>query len=1478
MGVEIDGQTQMGLTARSSADNEVVPNLKLIHKVITKLKSNVLEVQLVPPFLFLEQLDDNLIDEALRSYIDEFVRFEKWCNAVFADIAAQVSVHLSPDLNSCSLEDFHGVWNALVTRYAEQEAVAGNWLLHSDVSFSLDENGEKDGALIPRCYVKIKVGNDAERDALARKRTIECLREQALRFFAVNFEAEVLVSENATDKADEIRRQIEEQNRKEIEIAAREREALLQSKAAESSSNSREDRPYRRERKVDDGPIEPLTLGRTISTDSLIPIRDIVDEMRHVSVMGRVFHVDSRTLPSGRTIFQFNITDESDSITAKIFSNNDRQIEALSPLKDGVCVRIQGSVQFDTYAKEIVFMIQDMQPDEWPVREDNATEKRVELHVHSTMSALDGVTPLPAIVKQAALWGHKAVAITDHGVVQSFPEAYELGEKHGIKVLLGVEAYVVDDGTPIVYRPCDRELDENQTYVVFDTETTGLNAREDTLIEIAAVKMKGTRIIDSFSSLIDPERMLSQKISDITGITMDMLQGEPKLQEVLPQFREFADGSILVAHNAEFDIGFLQQCAQRLDMAPWEQPVIDTLALARTMYPGAKNYKLKTLTQKFAVELVNHHRALADAEATGKVFAYMLKTCAERGLTNLNQLNAATGDMDVSRVRPFHAMIFVQNQIGLRNLYELISLSHTKYLFRTPRIPRSELVRFREGLLFGTACARGELIDAFIRGKSTEEIEDICRFYDFLEIQPLSHYENLVREEIIPSLESMKDIHRQIVSIGDSLGIPVVATGDVHFLNPNDGVYREIFLQSQSHGDAEHQPPLYFRTTEEMIGEFSYLGEAANKIVVQNSQKIADRIEVVKPIPDELFTPVIDGAEDEIRELSHGKAKRLYGDTLPEIVEKRLEKELKSIIGNGFSVQYLIAQKLVTKSLADGYLVGSRGSVGSSFVATMLDITEVNPLPPHYRCENCRFSEFITDGSYGSGFDMPDKACPNCGSSLARDGQDIPFETFLGFNGDKVPDIDLNFSGEYQPRAHKYTEELFGSDHVFRAGTISAVAEKTAYGYVRKFADEKGLTLRNAEIDRLVYGCTGVKRTTGQHPGGQIVVPHYKSIYEFTPVQFPADDKEAGTLTTHFDYHSGLESCLLKLDILGHDDPTVIRMLQDLTGVDPKTIPLNDPAVLALYRGTESLNVKPEDIRSVTGTYAIPEFGTKFVRQMLEDTNPTTFSELVRISGLSHGTDVWLNNAQELIRNHVATLSEVICARDDIMVYLIYKGLEPSRAFKIMESIRKGKGVKPEDEEYMRGFDVPDWYIESGKKIKYMFPKAHAAAYVIMAVRIAWFKVHYPLAFYATYFSVRADDFDVAVMASGREAIVKKIEEIEQKGNTALPKEKSLLTVLEVALEMVCRGFRFRTVSLYESHFTKFLLDEENGALIPPFAAIPGVGEAAAKNLYQARNDGPFLSIEDLQARSRVSKTIVEILDGLSCLEGMPETNQLSLF
>lgn len=1410
--------------------------------------------------------DISSLANAFKSYYEDFCKLREACEAHFRDCGTWFLSVSDGELRNLPLFVREALASALTDAYCQSEPIAGNLLRQAIIECTDDGK------------VDIQCPSSAIVDKLEQKKVRAWMEDAFRNAFGIEVKCAIHLSSDGRSQMEALRSELEAQQGAHVQqiLEEEQKRAALAKETSEPKSGGWSGREGR-DRQKDRDAGEPLTIGAMYPEPAPMPIKEIVDEMRRACVIGRVFRHERRTLPSGRTLVQFNLTDDTDSISAKLFAQQDHELASLEALEDGVWIRVQGQVQFDTYAKEIVFMVQGMRPEAGPSRKDEAEEKRIELHAHTMMSAQDGVVSASDLVKRAAKWGHPAIAITDHGGVQSFPEAYSAAKKNGIRLLLGLEAYVVDDGGLIVYRERTEPLTDETTYVVFDTETTGLNAREDTLIEIAAVKVRGGEIVDTYAKLIDPGRPLSPKITDLTGISNDMVAGQPTLEQVLPEFREFVEGTILVAHNAEFDVGFLNQCAERIGMEPWTEPVIDTLALARALYPGEKNYRLKTLTQKFGVELVNHHRALADSEATARVFFKMIEACASRQLTDLADLNQLIGQVDIGRVRPFHATLLVRNRDGLRNLYRLVSISNTEYLFRFPRIPKSVLAQYREGLLIGTACRQGELFESFIRGKSEDEIEALCEFYDYLELQPPSHYEALIREEIMPSLEHVRNIQRQIVEIGKRMNKPVVATGDVHYLDENDRIYREIFLQSQKLDT--HQPPMHLRTTDEMLSEFAFLGnDDAKAIVIENPKTVVSLCEDVKPTPDELHTPVIDGAEEEIRSMSYARATAIYGSPLPDIVEKRLEKELNSIITNGFSVIYLIAHKLVTKSLSDGYLVGSRGSVGSSLVATMTDITEVNPLPPHYVCPECKTSEFFLNGEYGSGFDLPEKNCPSCNARMHKDGQDIPFETFLGFDGDKVPDIDLNFSGEYQPRAHRYTEELFGKDHVFRAGTISVVAEKTAYGYVRKYADEKGLILRNAEIDRLVQGCTGVKRTTGQHPGGQVVVPNNVSIYDFTPIQYPADDKGAETYTTHFDYHSGLENCLLKLDILGHDDPTVIRMLQDLTGVDPKSIPLDDPQVLALFRGTESLGVSPEDIRSITGTYAIPEFGTRFVRQMLEDTRPTTFSELVRISGLSHGTDVWLNNAQSIIRAGTATLSEVICARDDIMIYLIQKGLDPARAFKIMEGIRKGKGVKDDDESYMQEHQVPDWYIESGKKIKYMFPKAHAAAYVLMAVRIAWFKVYHPLAFYATYFTVRADDFDVAVMTKGRDAILAKIDEIEAKGNAALPKEKSFVTVLEVALEMVSRGFKFLPVDLYHSHATKFLLDEEQNALIPPFVAISGVGDTAAKNLHEAAQQGEFLSLEDLQERSRASRTIVDILVDLGCLEGLPETNQLSLF
>ncbi|MGE5703733.1 MAG: PolC-type DNA polymerase III, partial [Clostridia bacterium] len=1226
--------------------------------------------------------------------------------------------------------------------------------------------------------------------------------------------------------------------------------------------------------------VTQVVIGYEIKDDA-IPIQEIKEEERRIVIQGTVFNSEIRELKSGRHLLTFHLTDYTDSLTVKIFSRDKEDAKILEAVKDGMWLKVRGSVQHDTFARELVMTANDMTQIEAQGRKDKAEEKRVELHCHTPMSSLDGVASLKSLISTAAKWGHSAIAVTDHGVVQSFPEAYGLAKKNGLKCILGMEAYVVEDGIDIVYNLNAKEnpipINEHTEYVVFDTETTGLNAAEHTIIEIAAVKMRGLEIIDQWTELIDPQLTIGPKTTEITGITNEMLRGKDTLNVVLPRFKEFAGDAVLVAHNADFDRGFINACAKRIGMETWSNPFLDTLPLARMLYKDMRNYRLGTLAKRFNVDLVNAHRALDDTVALAHIFQYMLKDIREAEIPTLAQLNEESNKQaDFKSTRPFHAILLVQNKTGLKNLYKLVSRSHVETFYRVPRIMRSQLNKYREGLILGTACKDGELFQAILRGKTKDELKEVARFYDYIEIQPVEHYKPLMRDESIPSLEVVKGYHKLLLEIADELDKPVVATGDVHFLNPQDHLFREVFLLSQNNADATNQPPLYFMTTDEMLQAFSYLGsERAREVVVTNTNRIADLIEDVSPIPDKLYTPIIEGADEELRDMCYAKAKSMYGDSLPELVEHRLEKELNSIIKHGFGVIYLISQRLVTKSLRDGYLVGSRGSVGSSFVATMSEITEVNPLPPHYLCPNCQHSEFITDGSIGSGFDLPDKECPKCGHRFAKDGQDIPFETFLGFKGDKVPDIDLNFSGEYQPRAHKYTQELFGVDNVYRAGTIGTVAEKTAFGYVRKFADERGLVMRNAEIARLVNGCTGVKRTTGQHPGGIIVVPDYMEIEDFCPIQFPADDNESEWRTTHFDFHS-IHDNLLKLDILGHDDPTVIRMLQDLTGMDPKTIPLDDQKTMSIFSTTEALGVTPEQIRTNMGTLGIPEFGTKFVRQMLEDTKPTTFAELVQISGLSHGTDVWLNNAQDLIRSGNCKLADVIGCRDDIMVYLIYKGLEPSRAFKIMESVRKGKGVNEEDQAEMRANNVPDWYIDSCQKIKYMFPKAHATAYVMMAVRIAYFKVHRPLEFYATYFSVRADDFDIPLMVKGSEAIRAKIDEIEGKGHDAQPKEKALLTVLEMALEMVERGFRFQNVDLYRSDASRFLIDGDS--LLAPFNAFPGLGTNAAISIVKAREEGEFLSKEDLLSRSRISKTILEYLEEQGALQGLPDSNQLSLF
>ncbi|WP_077621933.1 PolC-type DNA polymerase III [Sediminibacillus massiliensis] len=1256
----------------------------------------------------------------------------------------------------------------------------------------------------------------------------------------------------------------------------REQKAMEDQKLVQKAVKDKEERE--KQKNESDQQQGPVMIGYKIQ-DDIVLMENILEEERRMAIQGYVFDVDVRELRSGRHLLIVKVTDYTDSFSVKMFSKGDEDAEKFKLLKKGMWIVARGSIQTDNFTNELTMMAQDINEIKPELRQDEAPEgeKRVELHAHTTMSQMDAVMSAGMLVEQAAKWGHPAVAITDHAVAQSYPEAYAAGQKHGIKVLYGLEANVVDDGVPIAYNEKDIDL-ESGTYVVFDVETTGLSAVYDTIIELAAVKVVDGDITDRFESFANPHHALSQTTIDLTGITDDMVKDAPEIDQVLKDFHAWMGDAVLVAHNASFDMGFLNEGLKKIGYDKAENAVIDTLELARYLYPSLKNHRLNTLCKHLDIELTQHHRAIYDAEATGYLLWKLVKEAIKNDITNHKQLNEHMGEGNAyQRSRPFHCTLLAVNEVGLKNIYKLVSMAHVDYFYRVPRIPRSKLQKMREGILIGSGCDKGEVFETMMQ-KSKEEAEKAAEFYDFIEVQPPSNYYHLIEKELVGNEAQIYDILKNIVEMAGRIGKKAVATGNAHYLEPHDKLYRQILISSQNGNPLSRQtlPDVYFRTTEEMKQCFHFLGEEkAKEIVVDNTQFIADSIEDVKPVKEDLYTPNIDGAEEEIREMSYNRARSIYGEELPELVEKRIEKELASIIGHGFAVIYLISHKLVKKSLDDGYLVGSRGSVGSSLIATLTEITEVNPLPPHYVCTSCQYNEFFNDGSVGSGFDLPEKDCPECGQKLKKDGQDIPFETFLGFKGDKVPDIDLNFSGEYQPQAHNYTKVLFGEDNVYRAGTIGTVAEKTAYGYVKGYASDHQLQYKNAEVDRLVQGCTGVKRTTGQHPGGIIVVPDDKEIYDFTPIQFPADDRKSEWKTTHFDFHS-IHDNLLKLDILGHDDPTVIRMLQDLSGIDPKTIPTDDPEVMKIFSGPEALGVTADQIMCKTGTLGVPEFGTRFVRQMLEDTTPKTFAELVIISGLSHGTDVWLGNAQELINDGICKLPEVIGCRDDIMVYLMHKGLDASLAFKIMEFVRKGKGLQDEWIDEMKKHNVPDWYIDSCKKIKYMFPKAHAAAYVLMAVRIAYFKVHYPIYFYSAYFSVRAGDFDLDTMIKGSAAIRKRIEEILAKGNDASPKEKNLLTVLELALEMNERGFSFQKVDLYKSSATDFIV--EGDTLIPPFNAVDGLGTNAALNIVKAREEGEFLSKEDLRERSRISKTVLEYLDNHGCLEGMADANQLSLF
>lgn len=1216
-----------------------------------------------------------------------------------------------------------------------------------------------------------------------------------------------------------------------------------------------------------------IILGKTFNGE-VIQINEITDELGKMIVEGDIVSTSERELKGGKILYMFGITNYKNSMTCKCFLEKKEFEEVSGRIKHGIRVRVQGDIIFDQYSKETVMMSKNIIEVPRKFRKDNNPNKRVELHVHTKMSAMDAVTSAKDIIKTAAKWGHRAIAITDHGVVQAFPDALHASEDLDIKVIYGVEAYIVDDKAPIAQNADGRDL--NSSFVVFDIETTGFYCESDRITEIGAVKVVNGEIVDQFSTFVNPQKPIPSKITEITGITNSMVSDAKIIDEILPKFLEFAGDSVLVAHNANFDMSFIRYNARRMSINI-DNPVLDTLELSRSLLSELKRHKLDVICKHLGICLENHHRALDDAMATAHMFLKFKDMLEEKNIFTLQDINEKLkGIVHFSKLKTYHAIILVKNYVGLKNLYKLISESHLNYFYKKPRIPKSLYNQYKDGLIIGSACEAGELYKSIIENKDSSEIKKIVNFYDYLEIQPIINNMFLVENGAVESADSLKEINKKIIKLGEKYNKPVVATCDVHYLNPEDDIFRRILMAGQGFEDANKEQQLYLRTTDEMLDEFSYLGEdKAYEVVVENTNRISDMIEKISPISPDKCPPIIDGSEEDLRRICYEKAVSIYGEDLPQIVKDRLEKELNSIIGNGYAVMYIIAQKLVWKSMEDGYLVGSRGSVGSSFAATMSGITEVNPLPPHYICKNCKHAEFILDGSIGSGFDLPKKDCPKCGAKMFGEGQDIPFETFLGFDGDKEPDIDLNFSGEYQSKAHDYTEQLFGKGKAYRAGTIGTLAEKTAFGFVKKYLDEQNKVANSAEINRLVLGCTGVRRTSGQHPGGIIVLPADRDIYDFCPIQWPANDNTASLEITHFDYHS-IDRNLLKLDILGHDDPTAIRMLEDLTGLNATEIDLGDKEVLKLFITPTVMGIKREDIKSEVGSFAIPEFGTKFVRQMLIDTQPTTFSELVIISGLSHGTDVWLNNAQELVRNGVCKLSEVISTRDGIMTYLIYQGLPPKQAFSIMEPVRKGKGLKPEQEDLMRDYDVPEWYIESCNKIKYMFPKAHAAAYVTMAVRIAHFKLYYPEAFYATYYTVRADDFDANIMIYGREKVQFNINELESRGNTISTKEKNVLTILEVANEMYCRGIKFTPIDIYKSDSKKFTITPEG--ILPPLNALSGLGLNAAENIVESRIDGEFISKEDLQMRAKISKTVVENLAQNGCLKGLPDSNQISLF
>ncbi|MDD6470097.1 MAG: PolC-type DNA polymerase III [Butyricicoccus sp.] len=1244
---------------------------------------------------------------------------------------------------------------------------------------------------------------------------------------------------------------------------------------------------------------DDLIFGKLIQ-DPIVSVNEAIAAYDMVTIQGEVFFTDNKDIHSKKTgkdyvKIAFDMTDRTNSVRVSKFLAADKAGDTASKIKKGLYCTVQGKMVYDTFAKEMVLEPTGIVKAKKPERKDTYEGmKRVELHLHTNMSAMDGMSSTASLLCRAAKWGHRAMAITDHGVAQAFPEALHAQEGKqkdtigDMKIIYGIEAYYINDENSIsVVRGRSAEPLDG-TFIVFDLETTGLNPASEEITEIAAVRVVEGEIRDSFQTYVNPHKPIPAGITELTGISDETVADAPDLDKAVPEFLAWAgEGQYpLVAHNAGFDMGFLRTACQRLGIER-EFTSIDTLEMSRLMLPHMHKFKLNILAKELQVGPFEHHRASEDAAVLGRIYVKLLKRLREEmhavTTADINPVLAATTDRKnkLKNLPRYHFIILVKNQAGLRNLYQLISKSFLEYYNKRPIMPRSELIRHREGLIFGSACEAGEVFRALTKGEPWEEIKRLASFYDYLEIQPIGNNNFMIAKGMAKDEEQLRDWNRDILRLADELGKPCCATGDVHFLEPEDEAFRRILMAGQGFSDADNQAPLYFKSTDEMLREFSYLGEdRAYEVVVKNTNMIADMCDVIRPVPRENYPPHIDGCEDDLRNMCYEKAKRIYGDPLPEPVQARLDRELNSIIGNGYAVMYIIAQKLVTKSLADGYLVGSRGSVGSSLAAFMSDITEVNSLAPHYLCPDDKYLEWHEE--YSCGVDLPDKICPNCGKPLTKQGFNIPFETFLGFEGDKVPDIDLNFAGEYQSRIHWYTGEIFGHDHVFRAGTIGTVAEKTAFGYVKKYMEERGIECSRAEENRLAAGCTGVRRTSGQHPGGVVVVPKEIEIYDVCPIQHPADDPDSDIITTHFEYHS-IDANLLKLDELGHDDPTIIKHLENLTGVNAQEIPLDDPETMSLFHSCKALKYKGENpdtdpILGDLGCVAVPEFGTKFVRGMVKETHPSTFAELVSISGLSHGTDVWLGNAAELVRKGIP-LSGCICCRDDIMNYLILQGVKPKLSFKTMESVRKGKGLTEEMEAAMNEQHVPEWYIDSCKKIKYMFPKAHAVAYVMMAFRIAWFKVHRPLAFYSAYFSIRAKGFDASCMIKGDKVCLDKMSELRQKerDKTISAAEKDMMTTLEVCHEFYRRGFTFEPMDVYKSDATRFLVTETG--LIPPFTSMPGIGEQAALSIVEERKNGKFLSAEELIVRCpKASKAVVELLEQIGALGSMPKTTQMTLF